>query len=193
MTIKAKKTLYIKLGERGKYERGCIEEDDTLRLGYEEVPDALCRQSRWDEVALRLSEGKDTGAATRHANQIRLFYESGSDTLWITFYRGLLWWCFSEPEVTLLEDSSKTRPVIGRWRANDAKGSPLQTSGLSGKLLKLQGFRGTICAVQEREYLVRRINAEKEPNVLAAEAARDSFADTIESSIAFTGETSNCW
>jgi len=82
--IRASRALYIKLGQRGEWERECIEEKQTLHVGYHKVADALCRGGKWDEVADRLSEGRDRGAATRHANQIRLFYESGPDTLWIT-------------------------------------------------------------------------------------------------------------
>ena len=189
--IEASKALYIKLGESGKYERGCIEAHQTLRLGYEGAPHGLCLGGKWDDVAedarRRWTKG-DKGAATRHANQMRLFYESDSELLWITFYKGLLWWCFSKPEVTVLkEDESKTRPVIGRWRCYDARGEAkrelLRMSSLSGKLLMLQGFRGTICDVREREYLVRKINGDKEPNVLAAESARDSLVDQIQTII----------
>lgn len=29
------------------------------------------------------------------------------------------WWCFSKPEITLLADKTKTRPVIGKWSDKD--------------------------------------------------------------------------
>lgn len=186
--IEATKALYIKLGEGGKYERGCIEEHQTLRLGYQEAPHALCLERRWDEIAeLALIWTKGKGAAKCHANQVRLFYESGSDTLWITFYKGLLWWCFSKPAVSVLEDKSKTRPVIGRWRSDNVAGNELQMSGLSGKLLMLQGFRGTICDVREREYVLRKINGEQEPSVKAAKRKRDSLVDKIQTIICNLG------
>lgn len=123
------------------------------------------------------------GAARRHANQIQLFYESGPDVLWITFYKGLLWWCFSEREVTVDSDGTKTRRALDRWSSGDIKGEPLGISRLSGKLTMLQGFRGTICEVRERDYLLRKINGEKEPQVLEAEAARDSLAKKTEAII----------
>ena len=184
--IEATKALYIKLGEGGKWEPSCIERDNTIRLGYEEAPHELCLQGKWEEiteVAVR-EWTKDRGAARRHANQIRLFYEAGSDVLWITFYKGLLWWCRSKREVSVLEeDKSRTRPVIGRWRSDDLAGNVLQASRLSGKLLMLQGFRGTICDVRERGYLLRKLNGTAEREVQDAKDALDSLVDKIKTII----------
>ena len=50
--------------------------------------------------------------------------------------------------------------MIGRWSSSDIEGRPLQKSRLSGKLLSMQGFHGTICTVKESEYLVRKINGQ---------------------------------
>jgi len=180
--IEASKALYIKLGEGGKYEVNCIERDQTLRLGYEGAPHGLCLRGKWDDVAedARRRWSEDPGAAKRHANQIRLFYETGPDVLWITFYKGLLWWCFSERDVTLHSNATKTRPVIGGWRADDIKGVPLQISRLSGKLTMLQAFRGTICEVHEREYLIRKINGETSREVEIATEAREELTSKLE-------------
>jgi hypothetical protein len=181
-TIHPKTALYIKLGEGGGWERECIQKDQTLRLGYQEVDHWLCCQGRWEEVATELLSSKTPkyrGAVTRHANQVRLFYESGEDVLWVTFFGDRLWWCFSRPEVTLLPDKSKTRPVIGSWNCCDAKDEPLEVSRLSGKLVTMQRFQGTICAVKEFDYVLRKINAVPEPLVEAAKLARGELVGRI--------------
>jgi hypothetical protein len=164
---------YIKLGAGGEYEKGCIEDTHTIRLGYNEIPHELCQRGQWDEVWSEVARiyGSETGATTRHVNQIRTFYEAGETTLWVTFYKNWLWWCFAQSAIELLSDNSKIRPVLDSWQCKNIQGQPLDTSQLSGSLLSMQGFRGTICSVKEFPYLIRKINAETS---LAEQAALDA-------------------
>jgi hypothetical protein len=157
--IRPSQALYIKLGQGGAWESQCINETQTLRLGYQEASHQLCLKGDWVTVQQELKAiRKDTGAATRDTNQIRLFYESDETVLWVTFFGDLLYWCFSKPKIALLADQSKTRPVLGQWRSTDVIGQPLQKNQLSGKLTSMEGFRGTICSVKEFDYLVNKIN-----------------------------------
>lgn len=126
---------------------------------------------------------KATGAAKRDCNQIRYFYESGKDVLWVTFFAHRLCWCFSEPKVTFLRDKSKTRPVTGQWSCMDVNGKLLERSQLSGRLLSMEGFRGTICSVKEFEYLVRKINGRVPREVEAAQAALSELDKKVETII----------
>jgi hypothetical protein len=168
--IKPSSALYIKLGRGGKYEREAIERNH-LRLGYREISHELCLQGKWEDVLEELkSVSEFSGVAIRHTNQIRLFYESDDSVLWVTFFGDRLYWCFSKREVTLLPDKWKTRPVIGQWSSVDINGKPLSKSQLSGKLLSMQGFRGTICSVKEFEYLVQKINGHIPKEVEEAQA-----------------------
>ena len=171
--IKATKVLFIKLGEGGKYEKDCIENNQTLRLGYREVDHKLCINQNWDKVHdyFTTEENSKTFVATSHTNQIKQFYEEDEKTLWITFYANKLWWCFSKPVITLLADKTKTRPVIGKWSDKDINGNVLLAGNISGKLLKTQGFRGTICSVPEQNYALAKINAEQMKEVVEVEQA----------------------
>jgi hypothetical protein len=173
---------YIKLGEGGKWERECIKEQHTLRIGFEEVPHSLCSEGKWIEVAALLrAKGYSASVASGFSNQIRVFYEAGEDILWITFYAARLWWCLSQPRVTVLSDGSKTRPAIGGWRSCDVQGRLLDITRLSGRLVMLQRFQGTICSVPDErlEYLRRKINSEVEPEVQAASSARSSLEEAV--------------
>lgn len=171
--IKPNKVLFIKLGESGKYETDCIENDQTLRLGYKLVEHNLCIDQKWDAVHAYFTteENSKTFVATSHTNQIKQFYEEDEKTLWITFYANKLWWCFSKPEITLLPDKTKTRPVIGKWSDKDINGNVLIASNISGKLLKTQGFRGTICRIPEEKYALSKINCEQMNEVVEVEQA----------------------
>lgn len=172
--IHAEEAYYIKLGKGGDWASGCLR-SRTLRLGYNEATHEACHRGDWAEAHRVMLEvrGGNQGPATSDVRQIRTFYESGPDVLWITFHGDRLYWCFSKRKITLAANGTRTRPVIGRWRCGDLEGKPLNTARLSGALLRLQRFQGTICSVRERDYLLRRINAEIAPEVdRAAEAAR---------------------
>ena len=171
--IKANKVLFIKLGQGGKFEKECIENNQTLRLGYREIDHKLCLTGQWDKVHdyFTTEENSKTFVATSHSNQIKQFYEEDDKTLWITFYANKLWWCFSKPEITLLPDKTKTRPVIGKWSDKDIKSNVLLAGNISGKLLKTQGFRGTICSVPEEKYALAKINCEQMKELIEVEQA----------------------
>jgi hypothetical protein len=82
-----------------------------------------------------------------------------------------MWWCFSKPEIQLLPDNRKIRPAIGSWSDKDVHGRVLNADSISGKLLKTQGFRGTICSVQEQAYALAKINGEQLKDVVDVENA----------------------
>ncbi len=156
--ISAENVLFIKLGRGGDFEEKCIEEK-TLKLGYSEVDHELCKKGDWKKVQKIFLEKKcSLSVATNHMNQIKQFYTADEKTLWITFHANNLWWCFSKPEITICSDGTKTRPVIGEWYNKDINGKPLSFDRLSGKLLKTQGYRGTICKVEAKDYLINKIN-----------------------------------
>ena len=168
--IGSAKALFIKLGESGEWERECIS-NATLRLGYHAVPHDRCLTGDWEKARDTFPPSADPGSVTRHINQVQQFYEEPAETLWITFFSDRLWWCFSRPGIVQLPDGSKTRQVIGSWSDKDINGSPLLKGRLSGKLLAVQGFQGTICSVKEREYLLHKINGTSEPHVAEAQHA----------------------
>jgi hypothetical protein len=175
--LKPIKVLFIKLGEGGKYEQDCIEKDQTLRLGYKAVNHKLCIDKNWNAVHdyFTTDENSKTFVATSHSNQIKQFYEEDEQTLWLTFYANKLWWCFSKPEITLLPDKTKTRPVIGKWSDKDINGNVLLAGNISGKLLKTQGFRGTICRIPEQRYALVKINCEQMKEVVEVEHAMNNL------------------
>lgn len=182
--IKASKVLFIKLGQGGQYEKGCID-NNTLRLGYREVAHQYCINQEWDKVHSYFT--KECGAkpfvATSHSNQIKHFYEASEETLWITFYANKLWWCFSKPEITLHDDKSKTRPVIERWSDKDINGQLLLSGNISGKLLRTQGFQGTICSVRESQYALAKINCEQMQELVEVEQALSNLHNKLASLI----------
>lgn len=168
------KIRFIKLGEGGCWEKSCIEEENTIRFGYE-GKHAECLLGEWDKLYdFWFSNRKDAGAATRDVNQIRDFYELSDSDIWITFYKRKLYWCKAEKAITELGDGTRIRKVIGKWNSYSVNGKPLAIENIDGRVTKVQGFRGTICTVNQSEYLVRKINGQDQPDV---EKAKESLSE----------------
>jgi hypothetical protein len=180
--IKPETIRFIKLGEKGRWEQSCIEDDGTIRLGYQSPYHEHSLAGDWELVrAFWLDHRKgNQGAATRDLSQIRDFYELSEAALWITFYKRKLYWCFAERQVIQREDGSRTRKAINGWSCEDSKANTLTIENLDGRVTKVQGFRGTICGVDLPEYLIRKINGEKQPEVIAAKENLAALQHSIE-------------
>lgn len=172
--------LYIKLGRAGSWENECLQ-NGILRFGYRETPFDAAISGDWNTVhKFWLDVRRDAGTATRDVNQIRYYFESGDDTLWITFHGGQLWWCFAKPGVKNHQDGRGSyRETLNGWRNTDVNGSVLSSDKLSGNLLKVQAFQGTICDVKEFEYLKRKLNGLLLPAVEDAVKAENLMVQKI--------------
>lgn len=143
----------------------------------------MCRSGQWDELVriLRIA-GRSKGAATNIANQAQAFFEDNGSTLWISLIGEWLYWGFLDPTpAECHEDGDGVwRTVIGGWNREDLNGDQLTKDRLSGALTKLASFRGTSCDVDMSEYVARRINGQKLPEVettiLALSALKSSVA-----------------
>lgn len=166
-----KAARYIKLGEGGMWETECRNKG-IIRFSFgsgtaERFP--MCQLRRWDDLKQSfISQGKSQSTATRFTNETKLFFEDDGSILWITFMGGSLYWGFLDPAPAQqhTEDSrSVWRTVTGGWRCTDVNGEPLTNDRLSGALTKLAAYRGTSCTVDVADYVVRRINGQKIPQV----------------------------
>lgn len=177
--VTASHLYYIKLGRGGDWEAESLR-DGVLRFGYREAPHDLCARGDWQGVweAMKAIRG-DAGAATRDVNQIRAYYEADEHSIFITFVGGLLYWCRPSRPVELLDDRSHRRQTAEGWRNTSVNGTLLSADRLSGRLLKVQMFRGTICDVRAGDYLLRKLSDQLSPEVAAAEEAERALMTAI--------------
>ena len=177
--ITAKQAFYIKLGRGGGWESECLR-GGTIRFGYRGTPHDLCIAGKWDEVREFWTDKKGhAGTGTSFARQIRTFYETDETALFITFANGLLYWCRPTGPVEVLTDGNRRRATVDGWHSRSAEGTPLTSDRISGHLLKVQMFQGTICRVKPLEYLLRKLNDQLSPEVAAAEEAERALMDAI--------------
>ena len=173
---------YIKLGPGGRWMERCIAEG-VIELGHGAIPHEIAGSRDWAAAeAIWTAEGRTPGKVTDFCRELRDFYTLGPDTLWITFGDGQLWWTFADREVEALagggeEKGYRQRRSLGGWRSSDVTGAPLLIDQLSTRLTQVAAYRQTLCNVEARDYLVRRINAIQEPAVAGALRAQEAMTD----------------
>ena len=188
MTIAAGAVRYIKLGRGGDWDKISLERGE-LHFGHGKVSHELALARDREQIKRNVMDrGRDARTAAEVAREVLDFYQLGADCLWITFAQDHLWWTFADPEVTWLgvggEYGERIRKSIGGWRNTDINGVPLRIDLLSTKLTKLASYRRTVCAVDAKEYLLRRINGVVEPLVAKNNHARDALLDVTTEAIA---------
>ena len=184
MNLDPIRVRYIKLGAGGSWEKECLEKG-IIRIGFGSAQAerfALCEANCWDELTKSfIAEGKDKGTATRFTRELRLFFVDDGTTLWITFMNERMYWGLVEstPAQPHTDGGGVWRQVRGGWCGTDCNGQALTKDRLSGALTKLAAYRGTSCDVDVAEYVVRRINGQKMPEVERALAAREEMQASI--------------
>lgn len=182
--IRPTSVRYIKLGEGGHWEPECLKRG-IVRFGFgTSEPDRfhLCQQARWSDLARSFEKGgKTKSVATRFANESRDFFLDDGSTLWITFMGRTLFWGFCEPEPPQVHEDGDGvyRRISGGWKGTDLHGERLTMDRLSGALTQLASYRGTSCSVKASDYVIRRINGTKLPEVQHAVEAQGAMWDAL--------------
>jgi len=184
-TIKFDKAFFIKMGRKGAWEESAIKQG-KIRIGWREIKLGDIQQERWDKIKKEIRTlSKTDGSASADFNALRNIYDADSNTVFITFYGGKLYWCKSKTTVkrVLEDDISKYRPVDGQWQCRDMKGEILDLSKVPGKISKVQRFSGTCCQVHEFDILFRLINGLHSEEYKAIEKARKQLTNEVKRGI----------
>lgn len=178
--LEATSTHYIKLGRAGEWEAESIGEG-VLRFGYRELSHELCVAGDWvgAREAWRAHRDGNDAVLTSDMNQARTFYTAPDTSVFITFHAGRMYWCRPRGPAELLADRTKLRRTVNGWHGQTVGGNDLFYERLSGRLLKVQGFRGTICGVDAEDYLLRKLGDEVTPQVEAALQAETQMIAAI--------------
>lgn len=104
---------------------------DTLRFGVTSEPHDLCFAGDWHGAKASLvRSGKTERKASELTGQLRTFYTTGIETLWISRVKKHLWWGFAEPEVIDQRGGDDAMGVVarrirGRWSCRSMRGREL--------------------------------------------------------------------
>lgn len=150
--------MFIRLGRKGEWTEDCVKRG-VLRLGYGGgSTHAASLDGDWDVVLQHwLEQRNDAGAAARDLAQIRAFYESGIETLFITFLDDVLYWSRPLGQVRLEDDGTHERDTVAGWRDSSIGGLRLTLERLPDEVVQVRKFLGTICAVKARKQVLNLI------------------------------------
>ena len=171
---------YIKLGEKGKWERSSIEEG-KMRIGWTNVALEDLHRGNWDDIERAIRQKvKNPGSATHDFNSLRTIHASNHGDVWITFSDSKLWWCRLEDGPILEDDLSKYRLTADGWHDRSLQGKVLLVNTLPGAVAQLQAYQATSCTVGPLDTLRRLINDGHTPEYAAVVEAREGLVCRIE-------------
>jgi hypothetical protein len=173
---------YIKLGIKGEWEDACLA-DGNMRIGYRQISHELCVSGDWDAVLASCQKHYDK-SPKRFFNELKSFYESAHETVWITFSKGKMWWGIANGKVSIDSEGYKYRSLVDGWCSTDKNARFLDMQKLSGRLTRVAGYRGTICSIKDFDYVRRRINGIQIPEVEDARKSRAELLQSLEKLIA---------
>lgn len=151
---------YIKLGAKGKWAKNSVERG-LLRFGWGNVPLEEMHVGNWESIRERLALEHDRkGTVTADTERLRDLLVSDAQDVWITFHASRLWWCRLADSLVEEDEISRFRRVAASWSDRDAKNRLLVVNQLPGRIAQLQGYRGTVCSVHDKEGLQRLLAAE---------------------------------
>lgn len=166
--ITFKDAFYLKLGKQGMWEDE-LENGSKARIGWSNIDIQDIQNENWNRIKKSIDQdfskrGKKTGA-TQDFNALKSFCDASEDDIFITFFDGKLYWCFLDNFKVQQDNLSKYRTTKINWSCTDIKGKTLFINQISGKISKTQGFRATLCKIEEKDTLLRIINGESIPIV----------------------------
>ncbi len=171
-TITFNNAYYIKLGKKGKWVEESLSKG-IARIGWDSVTIEDIQRQNWEDIRCKIengyiSSGKKNGAK-QDFNALRRFCDATVYDVFITFYKGKMYWCNFDNSPIESDSISKYRRTLNGWSCktvNEIK-SILYANEISGEISKTQAFQGTLCRFNEREtYVIERtLNGTLNPNV----------------------------
>lgn len=185
--IRAEQAYFIRLGEGGKWAEQALARGEMHFGDPSPGAHALALDGDWPGVGENwLAAGLTRpDRLTSDLREVRAFYTLGPETLWLTMFKGRLYWAFAAPEVfeTKTDASASgafARKTLGGWRSTDVAGLPLTRDRVSSAIWKTTGYQRTICRFADPERVIRRINAEVPDAVTAVREAEKAVTETVE-------------
>lgn len=163
--IEADRIRFIKLGEKGAWAEASFFSGRIL-FGAHGINHDDCITKNWDTVSKQL-QAVNPKSIKDSLRKVTEFYDE-QPTLWITMADGHLWWCLSEGEPVALHDAGLDEPdryreTVDGWHRENLLGEALLLRKISSSLTKTGSYRGSICKVENENYLKRLLNGDRDP------------------------------
>lgn len=184
MPFEFNSAFYVKLGRGGRWEADSIQQS-RLRLGWSNQSLADINAGRWSVISeqLRNEQPNQPQVATTDLNRLQDIALSTAEDVWITFHGAKLWWTRLAPGPIEEDHISKYRVTLDGWHDTSQSGRLLVVNDLPGKIAQLQGFRGTVCRVREKQLLGRVLEGTRSELASRIAAERAGLCNELEKAI----------
>ena len=170
--LKFENAYYIKLGAKSCWTEDSIKKR-IVRIGWKDISLDDILNEDWDKIKKAIKQDFDTrekrNGSTNDYNALKKFCEATDQDVFITFYKGFLYWCNLD-DCPIEEDlTSKFRKTKNGWSRNPLNRSAkaFNSNDISGRISKTQAFQATLCkySEEETEIICRIINDVPNPKV----------------------------
>ena len=133
-------------------------------------------------ASLLKGSGRKSTGISQGPRELQDFYALPDGTMFVTMADGHLWWALIQGPVVPLADAALGEPTRFRrtqrgWSSKSLSGEPLELLNLTSALTRTGNYRGTLCAVEREDYLLRRIRGVPEPLQVQAVGLRKQMQD----------------
>lgn len=180
------KAFFIKLGKSGKWEEDSIK-NNRIRIGWKKIPLEFIKEQKWEQINSKIKEDfeerEKKSGWTNDFNALKSICTADSDTVFITFYGGKMWWTKINCNSVKQDDISKYFETSLPWSDRSINGRLFELNSISGRITKLQGFMGTVCSVGntlgEFDYLKNIINGNETKEFLELVKAKEQLKNAL--------------
>jgi len=166
MKIEFENVYYLKLGKEGIWEKN-LKGSNKARIGWSDIDIQDIQKNNWSKIKQKVEtdffERNKKNGATQDFNALKTFCHATDKDVFITFSKGMLYWCILDNNEIQKDELSKFRTLSRNWQNTDIKGKELHINSISGKITKTQGYRATLCKIEEKDAIRRIINGEINP------------------------------
>ena len=163
--VRFENAYYIKLGAKGGWAEESIAKG-IVRIGWKDISLEDILNEDWDKIKKDIKQDFDIrekkNGSTSDYNAIKTFCDANEQDVFITFYKGLMYWCNIAKTSIEKDDTSKFRKTKNGWSCNPLNRSTkvLHSNDISGRISKTQAFQATLCkySEEETEIIYRIIN-----------------------------------
>ncbi len=177
---------YIKLGSKGKWAEECLK-DNIVRIGWSFVSIEDIQSENWEVIKTVVEDDyrkrdKKNGS-TQDYKALEKFCKATRDDIFITFYKGKMFWCRLDDSPIDNDSTSKYRKTLNGWSCNPLNSNKeLLSNEISGRISKTQAFQGTVCSYTDKEKIIilRLLNGEPDENVNKITSLKNEILEKIE-------------
>jgi hypothetical protein len=186
---------YIKLGAGNAHAEHCINEGKIILGFWTYLPEMFnaCLNKDWKSVEEIIRQqrtlgngGREPRSVVNDLRQVKEFFDDDGSIIWITFHNRKMYWGLGTPVAAEFVEVKEIgheklclRNMSFPWSNFNFNGDPLLMDDIAGNIAMTSQYQGTICKIDDVNYIKRRIRGENSEIYVQTKNAIDNLLDDI--------------